>query len=88
MYNFKNVECIENFLNEIGNNIELKVVNSNDNLTILKINEFGEVDIFENFYELNKYANEQLEALMENDLDAETFNELIEEFTLKLKTSY
>lgn len=77
MYNFKDVENIKGFLNEIGANIEL----TSNGSSIVMVNEFGETDTFLSFEELNKYANEQISALIENDLNQDILDELIEEFT-------
>ena len=80
MYNFKNVENIESFLNEIGANIELKLKESND-CFVEMTNEFGDSDYFLSFNELNNYANEQLSVLVQSGLNKELVEELIEEFT-------
>lgn len=77
MYNFKDIENIKGFLNEIGANIEL----TSNGSSIVMVNEFGETDTFLSFEELNKYANEQISALIENDLNQDILDELIEEFT-------
>lgn len=81
MYNFKNVENVERFLNEIGVNVELERMDAIKEGLVYSRNEFNELDEFLNFDELNKYANEQLEALINNDLDSEEVVDLVEEYT-------
>lgn len=58
MYNFKNVENVERFLNKIGVNVELERMDAIKEGLVYSRNEFNELDEFLNFDELNKYANE------------------------------
>lgn len=76
-YNFKNIKNIEDFLNEIGVNVEIE-----ENGDKIKLWNFyaEEPDTFKDFDELNEYANERLNNLIENDICQETIDELIEEF--------
>lgn len=81
MYNFKNVENVERFLNEIGVNVELERMDAIKEGLVYSRNEFNEFDEFLNFDELNRYANEQLDTLINNSLNSEEITELIEEYT-------